>query len=444
MLPLLAASTAAFVAPATVERLLKERGLEVPGLDAEVVALLQSMQKTVDAKSRFKQKISTVEERNILRDAEEEDDDGDELEEDDAAEDVYTRFLREFLNSALPVQVAAVLKSSSRVDFPAVVSEVVPRLNIHLLFQQIKACCCTHRLLGFTRYVEAKAARRRVTVIDPVDDRSIGIFVKVTYAEALQLSNPVVEVKYVNRTRGIHVAVTTKAVSGENPMINQLVHLTLPKVSEETEALMDLTKQDSYLILNVFDHHQRDVPPARRFLGSITLPWSLIIGYGLEDCFWTPSQGEEYGKHEQQGSSWRSARGLDLSGSLFLLCRLVAPLLPPPEVATPRSPRCFERIAAFISLFPVVDDRLLLSMHAGDRIWMTAQEQVDVGCGDSRGHALLLCCFFSAFDLMLQTQCTNYVARGMGSSGTPLRVLAICRIPQAEQEASAEEVLWRR
>nr|CEL74791.1 TPA: hypothetical protein BN1205_024920 [Toxoplasma gondii VEG] len=683
MLPLLAASTAAFVAPATVERLLKERGLEVPGLDAEVVALLQSMQKTVDAKSRFKQKISTVEERNILRDAEEEDDDEDELEEDDAAEDIYTRFLREFLNSALPVQVAAVLKSSSRVDFPAVVSEVVPRLNIHLLFQQIKACCCTHRLLGFTRYVEAKAARRRVTVIDPVDDRSIGIFVKVNlvkwhhrhrvgdissasldspadfylysprthlqysaqsrsrstgatpftfigsnhtaYAEALQLSNPVVEVKYVNRTRGIHVAVTTKAVSGENPMINQLVHLTLPKVSKETEALMDLTKQDSYLILNVFDHHQRDVPPARRFLGSITLPWSLIIGYGLEDCFWTPSQGEEYGKHEQQGSSWRSARGhrfrirrrrkegphgpitlcvirgclrltqpaclpgyqrptlintatrcksldrgkqtntflgtndsnsrigsssrsssgvmdaskkavnllqeplsmyislslyitgvplraarrsvasgrhhpihiwcqaqdsiaacrssagsslstssngamspgeqrilggdnqceargdsasatdhpvaregekliireehwrnhcrrrgvwnpcsafgLDLSGSLFLLCRLVAPLLPPPEVATPRSPRCFERIAAFISLFPVVDDRLLLSMHAGDRIWMTAQEQVDVGCGDSRGHALLLCCFFSAFDLMLQTQCTNYVAR---------------------------------
>ncbi|KEP63821.1 UNVERIFIED_CONTAM: hypothetical protein HHA_230663 [Hammondia hammondi] len=405
MLPLLATSTAALVAPATVERLVKERGLEVPGLDAEVVALLQSMQKTVEAKSRLKQRISTVQERDILRDAEEEDDGEDELEEDDAtAEDVYTRFLREFLNSALPVQVAAVLKSSSRVDFPAVVSEVVPRLNIHLLFQQIKACCCTHRLLGFTRYVEAKAARRRVTVIDPVDDRSIGIFVKVPYAEALQLSNPVVEVKYVNRTRGIHVAVTTKAVSGENPMINQLVHLTLPEASEKTEALMDLTKQDSYLILNVFDHHQRDVPPVRRFLGSITLPWSLIIGYGLEDCFWTPSQGEEYGKHEQQGSSWRSASVLT---------------------------------------FLVVDDRLLLSMHAGDRIWMTAQEQVDVGCGDSRGHALLLCCFFSAFDLMLQTQCTNYVARGVGSSGTPLRVLAICRIPQAEQEGSAEEGLWR-
>nr|CEL67315.1 TPA: hypothetical protein BN1204_031160 [Neospora caninum Liverpool] len=703
VVPLLAASAAAFVAPATVERFLDQSAVEVPGLDAEAVALLQSMQKKTDEKSRSKQRLSREQEMKLLRDGPDEDEE--ELDEDDAnAEDIYTQFLRGFLTSALPVQVGAVLKSSSHVDFPAIVNEVVPRLNISLLFHQIKACCFTHRLLGFSRYVDAKAARRRATVIDQVDDRSIGIFVKVNlgrwrhrhrvgdisasldspadfylysprahlqysaqsrsrsagatpftfigpshtaYAEALQLSNPVVEVKYVNRARGIHVAVATKAVSGENPIINQLVHLTLPKVSGEKEALIDLTKQDSYLILNVFDHHQRDAPPARRFLGSLALPWSLIIGYGLEDCFWTPSKGEGDGKNEHQDSSWRSpsghnfrirrrrkegpdgpvtlcvirgclrlrqpvcltgyqrptikagtrwkstdrgrqstvssgprdsntrvrseshdpsavrdasnqtvkhrstngcqpdggadgaahqdatcpaeeplsmyislslyvtgvplsavrtsiangsghpvhiwrqaqesiaasqkpgsiplsnsssdplslgaqgarggdnsrqargesdaategpvaregkeliireehwrnhcrrggvwnpcsAFGLDLSGSLFLLCRLVAPLFPPPEVATPGSPRCFERIAAFISLFPVVEDRLLLSVHAGDRVWMNAQEQVDVGCGDSRGHALLLCCFFTAFDLILQTQCSNYVAR---------------------------------
>ncbi|CBZ53329.1 conserved hypothetical protein [Neospora caninum Liverpool] len=672
VVPLLAASAAAFVAPATVERFLDQSAVEVPGLDAEAVALLQSMQKKTDEKSRSKQRLSREQEMKLLRDGPDEDEE--ELDEDDAnAEDIYTQFLRGFLTSALPVQVGAVLKSSSHVDFPAIVNEVVPRLNISLLFHQIKACCFTHRLLGFSRYVDAKAARRRATVIDQVDDRSIGIFVKVrrlynvplrleprdlgrwrhrhrvgdisasldspadfylysprahlqysaqsrsrsagatpftfigpshtAYAEALQLSNPVVEVKYVNRARGIHVAVATKAVSGENPIINQLVHLTLPKVSGEKEALIDLTKQDSYLILNVFDHHQRDAPPARRFLGSLALPWSLIIGYGLEDCFWTPSKGEGDGKNEHQDSSWRSPSGHNfrirrrrkegpdgpvtlcvirgclrlrqpvcLTGyqrptikagtrwkstdrgrqstvssgprdsntrvrseshdpsavrdasnqtvkhrstngcqpdggadgaahqdatcpaeeplSMYISLSLYVTGVPLSAVRTSIANgsghpvhiwrQAQESIAASqkpgsiplsnsssdplslgaqgarggdnsrqargesdaategpvaregkeliireehwrnhcrrggvwnpCSAF-VVEDRLLLSVHAGDRVWMNAQEQVDVGCGDSRGHALLLCCFFTAFDLILQTQCSNYVAR---------------------------------
>lgn len=45
---------------------------------------------------------------------------------------------------------------------------------------------------------------------------------RTAYAETLQLSNPVVELKYVNRRENIRVATSTKAVSGENPVVNQV------------------------------------------------------------------------------------------------------------------------------------------------------------------------------------------------------------------------------
>lgn len=57
---------------------------------------------------------------------------------------------------------------------------------------------------------------------------------RTAYAETLQLSNPVVELKYVNRRQAIRVATSTKAVSGENPVVNQV---RKSKLAHSAEAL---------------------------------------------------------------------------------------------------------------------------------------------------------------------------------------------------------------
>lgn len=56
--------------------------------------------------------------------------------------------------------------------------------------------------------------------------------------------------------------------------------------------------------------------------------------------------------------------GLDVRAAPLMCSRLLKPLLPPPSVAFPFEPTCFEKTAAFVSLFYPVEEEALFKGKA--------------------------------------------------------------------------------
>ena len=81
-----------------------------------------------------------------------------------------------------------------------------------------------------------------------------------------------------------------------------------------------------------------------------------------------------------------SATAIDLSGKTVLVSRFIRPQTPPETVDT------LERILAFVSMIPYLEDRTALS--ASINLWSTSDQFLEIGAGDEAEHAILLCNYF--------------------------------------------------
>lgn len=142
-----------------------------------------------------------------------------------------------------------------------------------------------------------------------------------------------------------------------------------------------------------------------------------------------------------------TAVGTDIDGHSILVCRFMAPLSPPPDVATLdqygncTDPHAIEKVAQFVSMLPFLrDSDLFENMNVTD-LWLNSQEFVNFGYSDWEEHAILLANYFLAIDEYRKNNIETYCLIGEAiPEGDTVFVLRKCKDPEEGSKTPAFEI----